>query len=175
MTADATLTNLSISPILSPSGEALFSVGGKNAYKTFLKNGYVVSLEWIRLGRHVRAAMCIWPQSNVFVAGEGQGIWTITRNCITDFVGFNKDDKCTGGPSEHCIREAREALPILGKDPNDRHELVNLIDVVVTYAPDLVLMPATPKQVRQQLETPPMWEVTATNKDTGKVLSEAEL
>lgn len=172
---DTSLPNLALSPVLSPSGEPMFSVGGQNAYKTFVKNGYVVSLEWIRLGKHVRAAMCIWPASNVFVSGEGQGIWTITRNCITDFVGFNAEDKCTGGPSAHCIREAREALQVLGKDPNDRHALIGLIDVVVTYAPELVLMPATPKHIRKQLDTPAMWEVTATNKDTGKVLSEAEL
>ena len=70
------LPNLSISPIVSPNGDALFSVGGKNSYKTAIKHGYVVSLEWIRLGRHIRAAMCIWPASNVFVTGEGQGIWT---------------------------------------------------------------------------------------------------
>jgi hypothetical protein len=169
------LPNLSISPIVSPNGDALFSVGGKNSYKTAIKHGYVVSLEWIRLGRHIRAAMCIWPASNVFVTGEGQGIWTITRNCITDFVGFNKDNKCTGGPSEHCMREAKEALSILGKDKNDKGALFELVDVVVTFAPDLVLMPATPKHIRQQLDTDPMWEVQATNKDTGKVLSEAAI
>lgn len=169
------LPNLSISPILSPSGEAMFSVGGKNSYKTAVKHGYIVSLEWIRIGKHVRAAMCIWPASNVFVTGEGQGIWTITRNCITEFVGFNKEDKCTGGPSEHCFREAREALPILGKDPNDKGALYELVDVIVTFAPDLVLMPATPKHVKQQLDTPAIWEVSATNKNSGKVLHEREI
>jgi len=166
---------MNISPILSPDGRPMFSVGGPTSYKTAVKHGFVVSLEWIKLGRHIRAAMCIWPASNVFVTGEGQGIWTITRNAITDFVGFNKDNKCTGGPSEHCLREAKEALSILGKDPNDRAALFELVDVVVTFAPELVLMPATPKQVKKQLEDPAMWEVQATNKDTGKVLSEAEV
>ena len=166
---------MNISPVLSPSGEPMFSVGGNQAYKTAVKHGYVVSLEWIRLGKHIRAAMCIWPASNVFVTGEGQGIWTITRNCITEFVGFNKDDKCTGGPSKHCFREAREALPLLGKDVNDKAALHELVDVVVTFAPELVLMPATPKHIKQALDTPAMWEVTATNKDTGKVLNEAEV
>jgi hypothetical protein len=169
------LPNLSISPILSPSGEPMFSVGGRNSFKTAVKHGYVVSLEWIRLGKHIRAAMCIWPASNVFVTGEGQGIWTITRNCIADFVGFNSQDKCTGGPSEHCFREARGALQILGKDPNDRGALFELVDVVTTFAPDLVMMPATPKMVREQLDTPAMWDVTASNKATGKVLQEATL
>lgn len=169
------LPNLSVSPILSPDGRPMFSVGGRNAFKTAVKHGYVVSLEWIRLGKHIRAAMCIWPASNVFVTGEGQGIWTITRNCITDFVGFNSQDKCTGGPSEHCFREAKEALQILGKDPNDKGALYELVDVVTTFAPELVMMPATPKAVREQLDTPAMWDVTASNKDTGKVMQEVTL
>ena len=32
----------------------MFSVGGNQAYKTAVKHGYVVSLEWIRLGKHIR-------------------------------------------------------------------------------------------------------------------------
>lgn len=100
-----------LSPVLSPSGEPMFSAGGGEAYKVAVKHGYVISLEWVNLGKHIRAAMCIWPASNVFVTGEGQGIWTITRNCISEFVGFNKDDKCTGGASEHCFREAKLAMP----------------------------------------------------------------
>ena len=164
-----------LSPVLSPDGRPMFSVGGNASYKTAVKHGFVVSLEWIKLGRHIRAAMCIWPASNVFVTGEGHGIWTITRNVITDFVGFDKDNKCTGGPSEHCFREAREALHVLGKDVNDKGALHELVDVVITFAPDLVHMPATPKHVRQRLADPDMWEVTATNKDTGKVIQEATL
>ena len=41
---------MNISPVLSPSGEPMFSVGGNRAYKTAVKHGYVVSLEWFRLG-----------------------------------------------------------------------------------------------------------------------------
>lgn len=164
-----------LSPVLSPSGEPMFSAGGGEAYKVATKHGYVVSLEWINIGKHIRAAMCIWPASNVFVTGEGQGIWTITRNCISEFVGFNKDDKCTGGASEHCFREAKLAMPLLGKDPNDKGALHELVDVVVAFAPELVLMPATPKHVRKKLEAPAMWEVKATIKESGKVLHEAEV
>jgi len=153
----------------------MFSVGGRHAYKTAVKNSYVVSLEWMAIGKHVRAVMCIWPASNVFVTGEGQGIWTITRNCIGEFVGFNRDDKCTGGPSQHCFREAREALPLLGKDINDKAALHELVDVVVAFAPELVLMPATPKHVKHALAAPAMWELTATDKNTGKVLHEASV
>ena len=66
-------------------------------------------------------------------------------------------------------------MPLLGKDPNDKGALHELVDVVVAFAPELVLMPATPKHVKKKLEAPAMWDVTATNKDTGKVLHEAEV
>ncbi len=47
--------------------------------------------------------------------------------------------------------------------------------MVGTGAPELVLMPATPKHITLALDTPARWEVTATHKDTGKVLNEAEV
>lgn len=164
-----------LSPVVTPDGRPMFSAGGNQAYKTAVKHGFVVSLEWVGDGHKAYPAMVIWPASNVFVTGDGNGMWVIARRAITEFVGFNKDDKCTGGPSEHCIREARLALPILGKDINDRHALNDLVDVVVTFAPELVLMPSTPKLVRKELQTPAMWDVTATNKNSGKVLHESEV
>jgi len=153
----------------------MYSAGGNQSYKTAVKHGFVVSLEWVGNGKRAYPAMVIWPASNVFVTGEGNGMWLIARQAITEFVGFNRDMKCTGGPSEHCLREARLALPILGKDINDKHALNDLVDVVVTFAPDLVHMPVTPKAVQQALKTPAMWEVSATNKNTGKVLNEREI
>lgn len=166
---------MKLSPILSPDGRPMYSAGGGQSYKTAVKHGYVVSLEWVGAGKKAYPAMVIWPASNVFVTGEGNGMWLIARRAITEFVGFNKDDKCTGGPSEHCIREARLALPILGKDINDRHALNDLVDVVVTFAPELVLMPVTPRAIQKELQTPPMWEMTAINKSSGKTLSEIEV
>ena len=122
-------------------------------------------------------AMVIWSASNIFLqsTGEGNGMWCISRKCLTDFVGFNKDDKCTGGPSEHCFREARQALAILGKDPNDKFALHDLVDVVVTYADELVKMPVAPKAIRKQLDNVPMWDVSATLKDSGKVINETSV
>jgi hypothetical protein len=102
-------------------------------------------------------------------------MWVISRRAITEFVGFNKDDKCTGSISEHCIREATESLPILGKDANDKAALTALCDVVLKFAPDLVHMPVTPKDVRAELDNPPLWEISATNKATGKVIQETEV
>jgi hypothetical protein len=166
---------MKLSPILSPDGRPMYSAGGGQSYKTAVKHGFVVSLEWVGTGKKAYPAMVIWPASNVFVTGEGNGMWLIARRAITEFVGFNKEDKCTGGPSEHCLREARLALPILGKDINDRYALNDLVDVVVTFAPELVLMPVTPRSIQQELKTPPMWEMTAINKSSGKTLSESEV
>lgn len=166
---------MNISPILSPSGEPMFSVGGKLAYRTAVHRGYVASLEWIKIGKHSRAALCIWPESNVLVQSSDSGAWAITRNCITEFVGFNPDGTCTGGASEHCFREAQEALAVMGKDRNDKQALLALVDTVVRFAPELVLMPATPKMVKKQHAGQAMWDVQASDKSSGKILSEASV
>jgi hypothetical protein len=120
--------------------------------------------------------MVIWPAGNVFAPSSSEnGMWLIGRRAISEFVEFTKDGKCTGGASEHCVREAREALPILGKDINDKAALLALVDCVVKFAPDLVLMPVTPRWLQAADATKPMWDVTAKNKGTGKVISEAEV
>ena len=163
---------MKLSPVLSPDGRPMFSAGGQQAWKTATYRGWVVSFEWVGSGKRTAPCMVIWPETNVLVRGEGAGMWCIGRRAIGEFVGFNANDKCTGGPSEHCWREAREALPILGKDQNDLQALGSLVDAVVRFAPDLVLMPVAPRSVRAQLDNPAMWDVKATNRDTGQVLDE---
>ena len=165
---------MKLSPILNPQGMPMWSAGG-HSWKTRVHRGFVCSLEWIGEGKKSQPAMVIWPASNVFASREGAGLWVIGRRAITEFVGFNSSDKCTGGPSEHCIREARQALPILDKDINDKEALSALVDVVVTFAPELVLMPATPRIIKDSFEIQKMWDVSVTNKETGKTLSEVEL
>lgn len=164
---------MQLSPVLSPDGRPLFSAGGGQSWKTFNHRGFVVSLEWV--GNHRRAApcMCIWADSNVFVAGEGNGIWCISRRALHEFVGFDKNGKCTGSASEHCFRECREALPVLGKDRMDKNAFLALVDCVIRFAPDLHHMPVTPKAVRRELAGEAMWDVTAKDKNTGRVIREA--
>ena len=163
------------SPIQTPDGRPMFSAGGRHSFKTFEHRGYICSLEWVGQGKKSAPCMVIWPASNVFVVGEGAGMWCIGRRAITEFVGFDPNGKCTGSISEHCLREAREALPILGKDRNDKNALHALCDVVLKGAPELVHMPVTPKDVRKELDDPAMWEVKATIKETGKVVSHTEV
>lgn len=166
---------MQLSPLLNPDGLPMWSAGGKHAWRTFEHRGYVVSLEWVGNHRSAQKCMVIWPVSNVLLAGSSAGMWVIGSRAITQFVGFNRDDKCTGGVSEHCTRECREALPLLGKDRNDKAALSALIDTVIRFAPDLVGMPVVPRSVRQEMRGEAMWEVVATNKGTGKVLSEASV
>ncbi|RZL07984.1 MAG: hypothetical protein EOP40_14515 [Rubrivivax sp.] len=167
---------MELSPVITPQGQPVWNMGGRHAWKVLQHRGFVISLEWVGRDRKAQPAMCVWPASNIFAPGAVDGgAWVISRRAITEFVGFNRDDKCTGSASEHCVRECLEALPILGKDKNDKQAHMALIDVIVRFAPELVLMPATPRQVRDDLAGKAMWDVTATNKHTGKVLSEASV
>lgn len=166
---------MELSPVLAPNGRPLFTFGGMAAWKTHSYRGWVVSLEWVGRGKKAEAAMCIWPESNVFVPGSVEsGTWVIGRRAITLFVGFTADDKCTGSASEHCYRECLAALPVLGKDPHDKHAFMSLVDTVIRFAPDLVTMPTTPRLIRMDTGVP-MWDMTLINKSNGKTLSEREV
>lgn len=167
---------MQMSPVLSPSGEPIFTAGGNAAWKTAEYRGWVVSFEWARRRRKLKAMMVIWPAANILAPSAVQaGMWAISRDAVTAFVGFDRDNKCTGGASTDLYREALEALPMLGKDKNDKQAFLSLVDTVIRFAPDLALMPAAPKVVRQALIQPAMWDVSATNKNTGKTISEASI
>lgn len=166
-----------LSSVLSPSGEAIFTAGGDQSFKVEEFRGWVVSLEWARRRRKSLRVMVIWPaQSHLVLFGSIKpGQWAITSNVITSFVGFNRDGKCTGGGSVDLYREARAALPMLGKDVNDKQAFLSLVDAVIRFAPGLVEMPVTPRRVREKLADEAMWDVTATNKANGKTISEASI
>jgi hypothetical protein len=168
-----------VSPVLSPQGLPVFSVGGKHAYKTASYRGFCVSLEWVISNSKRRAApmLAIWrePVMVALAPQQGGGIWAIGRRAITEFVGFDANGKCTGSASEHCLREAREALPLLGFDKNDKQALMALVDVVVKYAPELALMPPTPKWLQEQDAPAALWDVKAIDKQSGKTLDESEV
>ena len=166
---------MKLSPILSPDGRPVYSAGGRHAWKTAEHKGFVCSLEWVGEGKKSAPCMVIWPASNVLVTGEGHGMWVISRRALVDFVGFTKEGKCTGYASEHCLREAREALPILGKDRDDRFAHGALVDTVIKFADELVHMPPTPREIRNEFAGEPMWEVKASIKETGQVINHTEV
>lgn len=168
-----------VSPVITPDGRPVFTVGGRHAWKTHSYRGWNVSLEWVISNTRRRAAPCmvIWPASNILMSSTSRecGVWAIGRRAISEFVGFDTQGKCTGSVSEHCLREAAESLPVLGKDRNDKQAFLSLVDTVARFAPDLVLMPPTPPQLQREDGAPAMWEVTATNKNTGKTIAESEV
>lgn len=161
---------MNLSPIQAADGSPIFNAGGRHSYKSFTHRGYVCSLEWVGQGNRSQPCMVIWPETTL-----GGGMWAIGRKALVDFVGFDANGKCTGGASEHCFHEAAQALPVLGKDPLDRQALLALVDVVVKGAPELVHMPVTPRYVRDDLDNPAMFDVTLSNKGSGKVLAEKSL
>jgi hypothetical protein len=139
-----------LSENLTPDGRPIFSMGGNQAWRTYNHLGYVVSLEYVGTGRKSYAAMVIWPERTSLADDVEAGAWCISRRVITNFVGFDANGKCTGRPSEHLIREARLSLNTLGKDQGDEQALSALVDAVVQFAPELVLMPAIPRVANEQ-------------------------
>jgi hypothetical protein len=166
---------MEMSPILDPLGRPVWVAGGSKAYKQYEHKGYVVSLEWTGNHRRQNACMVIWPGKigKVLNGSSSVGHWVIGRRAIVEFVGFDSYNKCTGSASEHCFRECFEAMQVMGKDKSDRQAFLNLVDTIIKYAPELVTMPAVPKEVKKQLAGPPVWDVTTTVKGTGKVIKEA--
>lgn len=167
---------MEMSPILSPSGEPVFTAGGKHSWKVAEHRGYVASLEWARRRRTTLAMLVIWPAGNILTVGApSPGMWAISRNVISQFVGFDRDGKCTGSASEHCYAEALEAMPLLGKDRNDKAAFSALVDTVIRFAPDLVTMPAAPPRLRNELKGEAMWDVSASHKSSGKTIHEVSV
>lgn len=167
---------MELSPVLAPDGTPVFSAGGHHAWKTMQHRGFVISLEWVGMQyRNPQQCIVIWPERNVFVAGQGDGMWTISRRALLEFIDFNSRDKVTGSPSQHCFREARQALAIMGKDPNDRQAVNALAECVVKAAEEIQRMPVAPRRVREQLSGQAMWDIVATNRNTGKVIKETSV
>lgn len=169
------------SPVLSPDGRAVFVAGG-NAWRQRVYKGLILSFEWVTDGSAKRRApcLCIWKDApriaNVTGRHEDNGIWNISRRNYANFLGTRSghEFKVSGDPSPLLWNEAREALTILGFDRNDKQALKNLVDAVLYAAEDFNRMPVTPTELLEQTKRP-MWEVTALNKSTGKVISESEV
>jgi hypothetical protein len=175
------------SPIADKDGNPVWNFGGDDAWRQFQHRGFTVSIEWCfgTSFRRLPPVMAIWSSSRLVTAPSTQdGTWAIARTDIANFFNDREGStdeegfaqrKLTGGPSLYCLREAHNALVLLGKDPNDRQAFTALIDCVMTYGQHLAQIPVAPEARVRKRAAPPMWEITATNKATGKVISEAEV
>lgn len=175
------------SPIPDAQGNLIYRFGGDDAWRQFSHRGFTVSIEWAFGVTHRRLppVMAIWSSHGLLTSPTARdGTWVISRNDIanffrdrdggTDAAGF-EIRKLTGGPTLYCHQQAREALPMLGKDPNDRQAFTALVDCVMKFGEWLALIPPAPAARVRKEATPPMWELTAINKATGKTLAEAEV
>ncbi len=131
--------NLNQSLLLGTTGRALFGVGGEHAWRTHEYKGYQVSLEWDE--HDGEAMLLIWPATN-FLERE-VGVFGIGRSSAVKYAQPN------GKPTEECFVECAAALPTLGKAML-RMEVNALVDVVMRFIPDLILMPPAPRHVRME-------------------------
>lgn len=171
---------MDIQPLLSPSGNAVFSVGGKHAWKTDSYRGFNVSLEWVsKVGKRKNPprVLCIWRAGNVLSpSNENDGIWTISANGSMFFVGFDeKTGKCNGSVNQSAMKEVAEGLRVIGYSAMDTYQMHALCDVLVRYLPELAKMPPAPRHVRNSLAGTPFFDVQHIHRDSGRVISEGEV
>lgn len=169
---------MEVSPFLSPAGEAVFKFGGPHAHSVHALHGWVCSLEWTKERRRFIRSLVIWPApgSLAMPGSIASGAWTITDSAVTELLDVDRDGKATGRfRMPFAEEQARQALPILGKDPNDREALRSLLDVVMRFGPDVYTIPVAPRAAREALAGAPMWDIRARAKSNGKVISEASV
>jgi hypothetical protein len=140
-------------PLLGPTGQPMFRVGGACAWKQFHKRGYVISLEWARNPdtRRVEPAMMIWSATG---NSADMGVWCCFRSGGSRLA--TPDNK----PTPAMYQEAADSLEILGR-ASIAMEATAFIDVVMEYMDDLVQMPLAPRSMRDApVGGQAMWEVT---------------
>lgn len=128
--------NLNQSILVSPAGRPMFGVGGANAARTHEFKGYTVSMEWDETDGE--PVMLIWSQ----FTGRECGVFGI---CLSS-AGKYADP--SGGPTRECFLECWRSLPTLGRNQIDM-ECHTLVDVVLRFIPDLILMPPAPRALRK--------------------------
>lgn len=130
-------------PIYDASGRPLFACGGNKAWRTHDLGGYQVSMEWV----DGEPAMVIWSTLN---REFGYAI------CLSSIGKYATPE---GKPNEEGVTELAKALPDFGREIS-RLELHRLVDIVLRYAPELILMPPAPIDVLKADLRAPIWDVT---------------
>lgn len=150
-------------PILGASGRPMFQVGGPNARAVHQHGDYLVSLEWLNEGRESEPIMVIWSAH----AGRESGAFGI---CLSS---AGKYAEPTGAPTDECFFEAFEALETLGR-ARLNSEVKKLVDTIMRFIPDLIMMPPSPRDVRLADAGQALIEASIVDTN-GKTLREAEL
>lgn len=152
-------------PLLDSMGRDLYSIGGHTAYKTATYKGYCVSLEWFVGNRTTEPILFIWPVAG----GRDAGVWGI---CLSSAGKFADPD---GRPTAEAFEEARETLVECFDRAPLAAEVHTLVDVMMHFIPDLILMPPAPLDVRKAESGPSLLEVELTDEATGHTIDEASI
>ena len=134
--------------LVDPKGREIFSFGGQTAHKTTTFRGYLVSLEWF-VGKRSTEPMMVIQSARAGIDAGAFGI------CLSS-IGAYADP--SGGPAAGALEICKGELANLGRAPLD-FEARALLDVILQFAPDLILMPPAPMDVRRQESAGPMLEV----------------
>lgn len=153
--------NLNKSLVVSSTGQSMFGVGGASAYATHEMKGYAISLEWD--ANDGEPVMLIWSGFGTI----GSGVFGI---CLSS-AGKYADP--SGAPTEEGIANCAAALPTLGRALLNI-EVHTLVDVVMRYIPELILMPPAPKSVRLDAKGRALFDVTQQDIN-GRVVSEVSI
>lgn len=154
--------NLNQSILVSPAGRPMFGVGGESAMSTHEYKGYTVSLEWDETDGE--PLMLIWSS----FTGRELGVFGI---CLSS-AGKYADP--SGKPTRECFIECWKSLPTLGRNQIDM-ECFTLIDVVIRFIPDLVMMPPAPRAMRKAAKGSQKHMEVTVKDHQDRVVSEREL
>lgn len=149
--------------IIDTAGREMFTVGGDQAAYTTTYKGYCVSLEWFVGQRTTEPMLCVWPVINQ----RESGVWGI---CLSSAGKFATPE---GTPTPEAFTEAREVLVTMFDRAALGVEVNNLVDVLMRYIPDLILMPPTPRQVVLDSRGRPIWEVE--RQENGRTVAEVTI
>lgn len=151
-------------PLVDAYNREIWCFGGQDSYATHEFKGYLVTLEWFIGARSTEPMMCIQSARGGIDAGM-LGI------CLSS-IGAYADP--SGGQAKGAMTRCMEALATLGKAPLAM-EARTLLDVILQFAPKLILMPPTPRDVIQAAQPPSTIEIEVINKDTGKTVAQTEV
>ncbi len=155
--------NLNQSVVVSATGNPMFAIGGNTALATHEHKGYNVSLEWDE--DDGEPLMLIWPARGGFKDTGVYGIALSSAACYAD---------ASGRPTEEGLTRAGAALPVLGKDII-AIELSTLMDVILKYLPDLLMMPPCPRHIRHKAVRPALLDIEQHDTQSGKTLAASSI
>lgn len=154
------------SVIVDSRGRQVFTFGGPEAYATHDYRGYFVSLEWF-IGRRSTEPMMVLRDAKQGLNAGAFGI------CLSS-IGAYADPDTPSNAAPGALARCRQQLDCLGK-ADLPIEANKLLDVILHFAPALILMPPAPRDVVRAAQPKSLLDVTITHEETGKTHSEVSI